>query len=190
MKVGLFFGSFNPIHTGHLVLAESILDKAKLDNVWFVVSPQNPFKSKSVLAHEFDRFDMVKLAIENNPRLQVSDVEFSMPKPSYTIDTLQYLTDKFKTYEFSLIIGEDNLTHFHKWKNHEAILSNHTVYVYPRPNSLPSKVDNKAIIKVEAPLMEISASEIRRRVKQQNSIKYIIPDKVAEYIFEKGIYTK
>ncbi len=189
MKVGLFFGSFNPIHIGHLVIAESMLDLAGLDRVWFVVSPQNPFKRQNSLLHEFDRYDMVKLAIEGNPRLGVTDIEFGMPKPSYTVDTLTFLRELYPSYEFSLMMGEDNLTHFPKWKNYEEIINNHNVLVYPRPGETNSPLlDGEAIKLIEAPMMNVSATLIRKKVKADQSLKYLVEDKVAEYIDKKGFY--
>ena len=134
MIIGLFFGSFNPIHVGHMIIANVMVETTDIDRVWFVVSPQNPFKQRKTLLPEFDRLDMVREAIHDNYNLEVTDVEFHMPKPSYTVDTLAYLMDKHPEHEFRLIIGEDNLTHFHKWKNHEAILQ-HGLYVYPRPHA-------------------------------------------------------
>ncbi|MCK5370904.1 MAG: nicotinate (nicotinamide) nucleotide adenylyltransferase, partial [Cyclobacteriaceae bacterium] len=122
MEIGLYFGSFNPIHVGHLIIAQAVLDLSKLDEVWFIVSPQNPLKQNKTLLHEFDRYDMVKLAIENNDRFKVSDIEFNMPRPSYTIDTLTYLKERHHGHRFRLIIGGDNLTIFPKWKNSERII--------------------------------------------------------------------
>jgi nicotinate-nucleotide adenylyltransferase len=189
VKVGLFFGSFNPIHIGHLIIANSMLENADLDQVWFVVSPQNPFKSSNSLLHEFDRMDMVEAAIEGNPEFRATDIEFHMPRPSYTVDTLTYISEKYPTYEFTLIIGEDNLKSFPKWKNSEQILDYFSLYVYPRPNAEKSELlDHPNVKKVEAPMMDISATYIRSAVKDQKSIKYLVPDKVIELIDSRGYY--
>jgi nicotinate-nucleotide adenylyltransferase len=136
MKIGLYFGSFNPIHVGHLIVANIMANSPDLDQVWFVVSPQNPFKKSKTLLHEFDRFDMVEKAIADNPKLKVSDIEFAMPKPSYTIDTLARFTEKYPNHTFKLIIGEDNLAAFPNWKNFDKILEFYGLLVYPRPNSV------------------------------------------------------
>ena len=191
MKIGLFFGSFNPIHTGHLILAETALSDTELDYVWFVVSPQNPFKQKKNLLSEVDRLRMAELAVEDNDRLRASNVEFFLPKPSYTIDTLIHLTDKYRSYEFAIIMGQDNLQHFHKWKNHEAIVKHYPIYVYPRIASEPSPFDAHPMIHFfQAPLLNISATYIRQRIKSGHSIRYLVPDTVNEYISQQGIYRK
>ena len=183
MKVGLLFGSFNPIHIGHLILANFMATNTDLDTVWLVVSPQNPFKPSNTLLHEFDRLHMVSLAIADNPVLGVSNIEFSMPKPSYTIDTLTYLQEKYPSYEFVLIMGEDNLPLFPKWKNYESILKYHRVYVYPRSGSVTTELPEMPNVTfVKAPIFDISATFIRQCVKEEKSIKYLVPDEVAEYI--------
>jgi nicotinate-nucleotide adenylyltransferase len=190
VKVGLFFGSFNPIHIGHLVIADVMADQTDLDQVWFVVSPLNPFKSSSSLLHEFDRLKMVELAIAENFKFRASDVEFNMPKPSYTADTLAYLSDKYPDHEFKLIIGEDNLLHFHKWKNHEVILENYGLYVYPRPQVDPKKikVKHKAIEYIESPMLDISATFIRKSIRNNHSVQYLLPGPVIDYIRMKKFY--
>lgn len=190
MRVGLFFGSFNPIHVGHLIIANTIVEKVGLDSVWFVVSPQNPFKEKKSLLPEFDRYDMVKLAIEGNDKLDVSDIEFTLPQPSYTIDTLTHLKEKFPSYDFSIIMGGDNLTNFHKWKNYEAILEHHNVIVFPRPNAeIPSQyLENRKVTITETPLLELSATYIRGQIKAQKSIQYLLPEEVRNHVEEKGFY--
>ena len=139
-RIGLFFGSFNPIHMGHMIIANIMAENTDLQKVWFVVSPLNPFKSSGGLLHEFDRFDMVKAAIADNYKLEVSDVEFHLPKPSYTIDTLAVLSEKHKDKEFKVILGEDNLINFEKWKNHERILNDYGLYIYPRPDVTKSEL--------------------------------------------------
>lgn len=187
-KIGLFFGSFNPIHNGHLMVAQSILEYSDMDEVWFVVSPQSPFKKKSALAHEFDRIDMVELAIKDNDRFKACDVEFNMPKPSYTIDTLAYLQEKHKGHKFTLIIGEDNLAHFTKWKNHQEILEHFGVVVYNRPNSGMKDIGLKNVQKVEAPMINISATYIRKCIRQHKSIRYLVPDAVIQFIGDRKLY--
>lgn len=187
MKIGLFFGSFNPIHIGHLVIANVMQDRTDLGEVWFVVSPQNPFKKQKTLLHEFDRLKMVELAIADHFYFRASDVEFHMPKPSFTIDTLTYLSDKFPQHQFKLIIGGDNLTHFHKWKNYEQILEHYGLYVYPRPGEKKELI-HANIQFVEAPLMDISATFIRESIKNGHSVKYLLPQPVEEYIRDKKLF--
>lgn len=188
-SVGLFFGSFNPIHVGHLIIANTMLEEAIIDEVWFVVSPQNPFKKQNSLAHEFDRFDLVEAAIADNFHMKASDIEFQMPKPSYTSDTLAYLTDKFPNIQFKLIIGQDNLKSFPKWKNHDVILEQYGLLVYPRPNSKPSELENHPNVKfVEAPQLDISATFIRKSIKNNRSVKYLVPEVVLGRIKAKKLY--
>jgi nicotinate-nucleotide adenylyltransferase len=187
--IGLFFGSFNPIHIGHLIIANSMVELTDLEQVWFVVTPQNPFKKSNSLLHEFDRLDMVELAIEDNFNLRATDVEFHMPKPSFTIDTLAYLADKYPQHQFKLIIGEDNMSNFHKWKNYERILDHFGLLVYPRPNIKPSSIKNHPNIRmVDAPLLDISATYVRQLVQENKSIKYLVPEKVANYIYDRKIF--
>lgn len=189
MTTGLFFGSFNPIHIGHLIIANTMLENGGIEEVWFVVSPQNPLKLRSNLEHEFDRYDMVRAAIDDNYKFKATDVEFRMPKPSYTSDTLAYLSDKFPNNHFKLIIGEDNLAAFPKWKNHQAILNNYGLLVYPRPNSKPSEIKNHPGVEVvEAPLLDISATFIRNQIKKNKSVKYLIPDAVYEIIRQRKLF--
>ncbi len=188
-KIGLFFGSFNPIHIGHMIIANIMAENTDLKKVCFVVSPQNPFKVAKGLLHEFDRFDMVKAAIADNYRLDVSDVEFHLPKPSYTIDTLTVLSEKKPEQEYVVILGEDNLVNFEKWKNHERILSQYGLYVYPRPCVTNSKLVRHARVKmVEAPLLDISATYIRHCVKDKKSIRYLVPESVEQMILARGFY--
>ncbi|MHA7131121.1 nicotinate (nicotinamide) nucleotide adenylyltransferase [Algoriphagus namhaensis] len=187
MKIGLFFGSFNPIHIGHLIIANTIYDRSELDQVWFVVSPQNPLKKRKSLVHEFDRLRMVELAIEDNFHFRASDVEFAMPKPSYTIDTLTYLSERHPDHEFSIFLGSDNLRQLKRWKNYEQILAHFQVFVYPRPGD---KIDfeHPSIREIDAPLLDISATFIRESIKNDRSVTYLLPEKVIEYIRAKGLY--
>ncbi len=187
MKIGLFFGSFNPIHIGHLIIANTMAEH--LDRVWLVVSPQNPFKSSKSLLHHFDRFTMVEKAIQDNHKLKASDVEFQMPQPSYTIDTMVYLKEKNPQHEFVLIIGSDNLEQFPRWKNHHKILENFEVWVYPRPGAADHELLSQTQVKfVEAPLLDISATYIRKCVKEGRSLKYLLPESVADFIDKQQFY--
>jgi nicotinate-nucleotide adenylyltransferase len=189
MKIGLFFGSFNPIHVGHLIIANTMAENTDLDQVWFVVSPQNPFKKANSLLHEFDRLDMVKMAIDDNYKLKATDIEFNLPKPSYTIDTLTYIQEKFSQHEFRLIIGGDNLSQFKRWKNYEQILEYYGLYVYPRPNSEISGLEEHPnVTMVEAPLLDISATFIRNSIKDHKSVRYLVPREVEEYIIRKKFF--
>ena len=189
MKTGLFFGSFNPVHIGHMIIANFMATQTDLQEIWMVVSPQNPFKSKKSLAKDHDRLHLVHLAIGDNSHLRASNIEFNLPKPSYTIDTLTYLKEKFPKKEFALIMGGDNLGNFHKWKNYEQILANHEIYVYKRPQyDLGNLADHSKITILEAPLMQISASYIRRCIQENQSIQYLVPDAVFNYINNNGLY--
>jgi nicotinate-nucleotide adenylyltransferase len=187
-RVGLYFGSFNPVHVGHLIIAESFLNEAQLNQVWLVVSPQNPLKEKKTLASEADRFQMVELATQNHPYIKPSNVEFLLPKPSYTIDTLVHLTIKFPNYEFSLLMGEDNLGTLHKWKNYEAILNNYDIYVYPRKDSSKPMVHSERIKRIQAPLIELSATEFRRLRAAKKHCRFMVPPAVYEYIDKNVLY--
>jgi nicotinate-nucleotide adenylyltransferase len=188
MKIGLFFGSFNPIHTGHLIIANHVAENCNLDEVWLVVSPQNPFKQNSNLLNEYDRLHLVDLAIKDNEKLRSSNIEFSLPKPSYTIDTLTYLSERHPSHQFHLIMGSDNLASVPKWKNGELILKNYPIIVYERPDSEPIQTIQGKIAHLETPLLYISASYIREQIKSGKSCRYLLPDKVREYIEEMGLY--
>lgn len=188
-KIGLFFGSFNPIHIGHLIIANIMAEHADLKKVWLIVSPQNPLKPSKGLLHEFDRYDMAKAAVADHYKIEVSDVEFHLPKPSYTIHTLAYLTEKHPDKDFKVIIGEDNLESFAKWKNHEQILNQYGLYVYPRPHVTNSDLKRHAHVKmVYAPLLDISATYIRESIKNNKSIRYLVPEAVEAIIRLKDFY--
>lgn len=188
-QIGLFFGSFNPIHTGHLVIASAMVEHTELDRVWFVVSPQNPFKPSRTLLHEFDRYDMVEAAIADDARFGITDVEFHLPRPSYTINTLDQLKVRHPDKSFSLILGEDNLEEFQRWKDWEKIISGHRLFVYPRPGCQPCELRSHPQVRmVPAPMMEISATYIRQAVKDRKSIRYLVPDPVVDIIDKKGFY--
>ena len=189
MKIGLLFGSFNPIHIGHLILANYMAENSDLDRVWFVVSPQNPFKKSASLLHHQDRYDLVYLAIGDNYKLQPCNIEFTLPVPSYTVDTLTYLHEKYPEHEFSLILGQDNLVTFHKWKNYERILEYYSLYVYPRSGCAASPLEDHPKVKfTKAPLLDISATFIRDLVREGKSIKYLVPEVVEEYIKAKKFW--
>jgi nicotinate-nucleotide adenylyltransferase len=189
MKIGLFFGSFNPIHMGHMIIANIMVETTDLEKVWFVVSPQNPFKPAKGLLHEFDRYDMVRAACYDNYKLEVSDIEFNLPKPSYTIHTLVHLQEKHPGKKFKVIIGEDNLVNFAKWKNHDRILEDYGLYVYPRPGTQPSELKQHLNVKmVDAPLLDISATFIRSCIKKGQSVRYLVPDPVEAMIRNKKFY--
>lgn len=191
-KVGLFFGSFNPIHIGHLILANYIIENTDMDELWFVVSPQNPFKDKKSLLKDHNRLDMVQLAVKNYPKLRASNVEFSLPIPSYTIDTLAYLHEKYPEYSFSLIMGEDNLKGLKKWKNSETLIKNYQIIVYPRIATEGEKpaenVEHENISIVKAPIIELSATEIRKMIKEGKNVRPMLPPEVFEYLDGSNFY--
>ncbi|WP_300674386.1 nicotinate (nicotinamide) nucleotide adenylyltransferase [Soonwooa sp.] len=192
-KIGLFFGSFNPIHIGHLILANYILEKSDMEELWFVVSPQNPFKDKKSLLADHNRLDMVNLSIKNYPKMRASDVEFSLPKPSYTIDTLTYLHEKYPNIQFSLIMGEDNLAGLHKWKNADILIKNHQIIVYPRLFEGERKngdysVESENIILINAPIIELSATDIRNMIKEGKNVRPMLPPEVFEYLDGSNFY--
>lgn len=177
MRTALFFGSFNPVHIGHMAIANYIAEFGAVDEVWFVVSPHNPHKDKVSLLPERERYNMIQESIRDYPKFRVSDIEFKLPQPSYTIHTLTHLREKYPTREFSLIIGSDNLIHFHKWKNADFILENYALIVYPRPDT-PQEVFEKypQAKVVDAPQMDISASFIRNALKEGKDIRFYIPE--------------
>lgn len=203
MKVGLYFGTFNPIHIGHLIISNYMADYTDLDEVWLVVSPQNPLKKKKSLLEDYHRLAIVRVAIEDNDNLRESDIEFKMPRPSYTADTLAYLKDKHPKNEFHLIMGEDNLRTLHKWKNFENILENHKLYVYPRVLTIQEEQEveqigylpenelqkHKNIIMCDdAPVMKVSSSFIRQAIKDRKDVRYLLTEPVERYIEEMNFY--
>ena len=187
MKIGLYFGSFNPVHHGHLIIARHVLNETGLDQVWFVVSPHNPFKQQKQLLNEYDRLHMVQLAIEKEPAMKAVDIEFRLPKPSYTINTLAYLEEKYPQHAFVLILGGDSYQNLHKWKNGEQIIARYPLFVYRRPGAeLPPPFGNTTI--VDAPLLDISATHIRELVKRGKSIAFLVPEKVEQEISDNQYY--
>lgn len=188
-KTGLFFGSFNPIHNGHLILANFMNEFTDLDEVWFVVSPHNPLKEQKSLLPDYHRLALVRIAIENHTKLGVTDIEFKMPKPSYTIDTLTWLNEKYPDRQFVVICGADVFKGFKKWKNYEEILNQYNLYVYPRPGYGLGEFENHTSIQLhEAPLMEISSSFIRAGIKKGKDMNFWMPENVYEYLMEMHFY--
>lgn len=188
-QIGLYFGSFNPIHIGHLIIGQYMVEFTDLDEVWFVVSPQNPLKDKKTLLPDLNRLYMVNVAVEDNSSLRSCNIEFHMPKPSYTIDTLAYLGEKYPEHDFVLIGGTDILPTFHKWKNYEQLLSDYKIYIYNRPGYNAGEYSSHPNISFfNAPLMQISASFIRKAIKAGKEISYMLPEKVWRYIDEMNLY--
>lgn len=191
-KTGLFFGSFNPIHIGHLILANYILENSDMQELWFVVSPQNPFKEKKSLLDDMTRLDLVERALRNYEKMRVSNVEFSLPKPSYTIDTLTYLKEKFPSHSFALIMGEDNLAGLPKWKNAELLVKNYQIIVYPRyfekSETLESYEEHENITLIDAPIIELSATQIRQMIKEGKNVRPMLPPEVFDYIDGSSLY--
>lgn len=193
-KTGLFFGTFNPIHNGHIAIADYFAKKTDLSEIWLVVSPQNPLKENDEILHDKFRLQLVKLAVKNHPKLSASDVEFTLPKPSYTYNTLLFLKKKFPGKKFVLIIGEDNLRSFHLWKNYKKILSEFEIYVYPRNLSNSDRVQNHVRVKhpnikmYKVPLLNISATEIRQKIKEGKNISGLIPEEIQKIIKQKKFY--
>lgn len=189
MKIGLFFGSFNPVHTGHLIIANHLATQTDLDKVWMVVSPQNPLKPRKGLAKDFDRLHLVRLGIGDNPKVEASNVEFALPKPSYTVDTLAFLKEKYPQHTFCLIMGGDNLATLHLWKNYEVLLENYDIYVYKRPHIDLGPLANHPRVRLcEAPMLDISATYIRQCLQNGHSIRYLVPDAVWEYLENSTLY--
>lgn len=193
MKIGLYFGTFNPIHIGHLIIANHLAENSDLDQIWMVVTPHNPHKEKSTLLDDYHRLHLVNLAIEEYPKLKSSDIEFKLPQPNYTVNTLVHLQEKFPKNEFSLIMGEDNLNSLPKWKNYEAILENHHIYVYPRISGdfKKSELENHPKVhKINAPIIELSSTFIRNSIKNKKNIIPMLPEKVWKYVDDNNFYKK
>lgn len=193
MNIGLYFGTFNPIHIGHLIIANHLVENSDLDAVWFVVTPLNPLKEKKTLLSDYHRLAMVRLTVEDYPKLEASDIEFKLPQPNYTVHTLAYLEEKFPQHHFALIMGSDNLQNFQKWKNYEFILENYQLYVYPRitENGQKSSFEQHPHVHlIHAPIIEISATAIRNDIKEQKNVRPLLPEKVWKYIDEMNFYKK
>ena len=193
MKIGLYFGTFNPIHVGHMIIANHMAEHSDLNQIWMVVTPHNPLKQKSSLLDDYHRLHLVNLATEEYPKIKSSDIEFKLSQPNYTVNTLAHLKDKYPQHEFSLIMGEDNLNSLHKWKNYKFILENHDIYVYPRLNS--GEIDeqfvtNAKIHRIGAPVIELSSTFIRESIKNKKNIRPLLPEKVWEYVDHNNFYRK
>lgn len=194
MKIGLYFGTFNPIHVGHLIIANHMAEYSDLEQIWMVVTPHNPHKQKNTLLDDYQRLHLVNLAIEDYPKIKPSDIEFKLPQPNYTVNTLAHLKDKFPQHEFSLIMGEDNLKSLHKWKNHEYILENHAIYIYPRVSEAIEKESDSVlenhprVHKIDAPIVEISSTFIRENIKNKKNVRPLLSEKVWNYIDHNNFY--
>jgi nicotinate-nucleotide adenylyltransferase len=193
MKIGLYFGTFNPIHVGHLIIANHTAEYSDLDQIWMVVTPHNPHKQKSTLLDDYHRLEMVHLATRDYPKIKPTDIEFKLPQPNYTVNTLAHLQEKYPTYSFSLIMGEDNLNSLHKWKNYEVILQNHEIYVYPRLNSGEPQEqfsNHSKIHQVDAPIIELSSTFIRENIKNGKNVRALLPEHVWEFLDHNFFYKK
>jgi nicotinate-nucleotide adenylyltransferase len=188
MRIGLYFGSFNPVHVGHLIIASHMAYRTDLEQVWLVVSPRNPLKPAGSLLNEYDRLHLLQLAVDKEPRLRVSDIEFSLPRPSYTIDTLTYAAEKYPEHAFSVIMGSDSLENLNRWKNYEVLLERYPVYVYQRPGHPVREFLSGDIRVSDAPLLDISSSMIRKLIGQGISVRYMVPDNVYEYMIANRYY--
>ncbi len=190
MKIGLYFGSFNPVHNGHLIIAKHVINNTDLKQVWMVISPQNPLKKSNSLLNKYDRLNMVQSALEGETKIKTSTIEFNLPSPSFTIDTLAYLKEKHKQHQFSIIMGSDSFTNIKKWKNYEMIIKNYEIYIYQRTGYPIQNIEETIVNKLEAPLIEISSSAIRKIIKDGKSIRYLVPDVVDQQIKENKYYKK
>jgi nicotinate-nucleotide adenylyltransferase len=191
MKIGLYFGTFNPIHVGHLIIANHMAEHTDLEQIWMVVTPHNPLKQKSTLLDDYHRLHLVRLATEDYPKIKPSDIEFKLPQPNYTVNTLAHLMEKYPQHEFSLIMGEDNLKSFHKWKNYEYILEHHDIYIYPRVSEEAENgglKDHPSIHPVAAPIIEISSTFVREQIKAKKNIRPLLPNLVWEYVDHNNFY--
>ena len=190
MKIGLYFGSFNPVHNGHLIIAKHVINNTDLKQVWVVISPQNPLKNSSSLLNKYDRLNMVQSALEGETKIKASTIEFNLPSPSFTIDTLTYLKEKYTQHQFYIIMGSDSFTNIKNWKNYEMIIKNYQIYIYERTGFPIKNIKDAIVNKLEAPLVEISSSEIRNIIKKGKSIRYLVPDVVYQQIKENKYYKK
>lgn len=188
MKIGLYFGSFNPVHNGHLIIAQHFLNQTELSQIWLVVSPQNPFKQQKHLLNEYDRLHLVNIALEKSQNLKAIDIEFRLPKPSYTINTLVYLKEKHPQHEFAIIMGSDSLQNLDQWKNADQIMEAYPIYVYERPGFAVKNEKVKQLFSLSAPLLEISATHIRELIQKGKSIRYLVPEIVCDEIENAGYY--
>lgn len=190
MNIVLYFGSFNPIHHGHLIIATHTLNEVTCDEVWFVVSPQNPLKKAASLLNENHRLHLVNLAIENEPKLRATNVEFNLPRPSFTIDTLTYLKEKYPQHQFSILLGGDSYSNISKWKNYESLLHDFHIYIYNRPG-FETNIEGERDIKIlQAPLLDISSTYIRKLIKEKKNIRFLLPETVRNYIEDNNYYKK
>jgi len=188
MNIGLYFGSFNPIHIGHLIIANHVLNETTINKIWFVVSPQNPFKESKTLLNEFNRLHLVRLATQDDNRIKCSDIEFNLPKPSYTSNTLTFLSEKYPEHQFALIMGSDSYQNLDKWRNYETIINNYSIYVYKREGYDIKKTFTNAPVILDAPIIQISASQIREHMRSGKSIRYLVPEIVREEIETRKFY--
>lgn len=201
MRVGLYFGSFNPIHVGHLIIANYMVGRTDLDQVWFVVSPHNPLKDKKTLLADYHRLALVKEAVDDNPKLRASDVEFGLEQPNYTVKTLAVLAERYPDHHFSLVMGEDNLRTLHKWYNYDYLLKNHRIFIYPRTETTWEKEGRETgaddlkghpniVFLHDAPVMNISSSYIRKAIEEDRDVRYLLTERVLKYVDEMGFYRK
>jgi len=190
MNIGLYFGSFNPIHIGHLIVANHVLEHTDINKIWFVVSPHNPLKDSHTLLNEYDRLHLVQLAIDDNPKFRASNAEFQLPKPSFTVNTLAYLSEKFPLERFSIILGSDSFQNIHRWKNFEHLIARNSFIIYKRPGFEITETHGAEITLLEAPLLDISSTFIRKQLKEKHSIKYLVPQSVEDYILLNRYYLK
>ena len=188
MHIGLYFGSFNPIHIGHLIIANHVLNNSEVDKIWFVLSPHNPLKESHTLLNEYDRMHLAELAIADNPKFRASNVEFGLPRPSYTIDTLTYLSEKFPLEKFSVIMGGDSFQNIQRWKNYEQLLAQYSIIVYNRPGFTVNPPVAAQITVMDAPMLDISSTFIRKQIREGKSARYILPEAVWKYVSDNRYY--
>ena len=188
MKIGLYFGSFNPVHNGHLIIASHLINETSLNEVWMIVSPQNPFKKAGGLLNEQHRYHLVQTSLEKETKIKASNIEFRLPKPSYTVNTLTYLKEKYPKHEFFIIMGSDGFQNINKWHNAEVIIKNYPIYIYKRPGFEITHNYGATITLLEAPLLEISSTHIRKLIKENKSIRYLVPEDVREELEKNNYY--